>query len=192
MGGTTLMHTLLQWIRTLLIGFAAVFAGAVVSAIPPFPGWFDMVEANQTSWLMVTAGSAVVGFVLVMGGILDLLMAQDRTLSHEGAENIERSVRVASRLVAWRASSYRAWGQATGRAGPEQFTFSEIKQAWRTGAWRRDPRWKRRFVTALGALLLFWGVFGIVFTLGPPPIKAIVGFAFAFGTIMIARGWWRA
>ena len=77
--------------------FAAIFAGAVISQIPPFPGWFEMVDANQTPWLVATGSAAVLGFVLMMGGILDLIMAQDRTLTHEDAEDVERSVRLAAR-----------------------------------------------------------------------------------------------
>ena len=64
----------------------------------------------------------------MMGGILDLLMAQDQTLTHEDAEDVERSERLAARPVAWRATSYRVWGRAT------EFTFREMKQAWQHGA----------------------------------------------------------
>ena len=51
-------------------------------------------------------------------------MAQDQTLTHEDAEDVERS----ERLAAWRATSYRVWGRAT------EFTFREKKQAWQHGA----------------------------------------------------------
>lgn len=55
-------------------------------------------------------------------------MAQDQTLTHEDAEDVERSERLAARPVAWRATSYRVWGRAT------EFTFREMKQAWQHGA----------------------------------------------------------
>ena len=63
----------------------------------------------------------------MMGGILDLIMAQDRTLTHEDAEDVERSVRLAARQMAWRATSYRIWSRATGREGSDEFTFREMK-----------------------------------------------------------------
>lgn len=41
-------HGMMQWIKMLAMAFTAIFAGAVISAIPPLPGWFGMVDANQT------------------------------------------------------------------------------------------------------------------------------------------------
>ena len=186
------MKDILRWIKMLVLAFAAIFIGAVISAIPPFPGWFEMVDANQTPWLLITSSAAVLGFVLMMGGILDLIMAQDRTLTHEGAEDVERSVRMAAWPVAWRATSYRVWGRATGREGSDEFTFREMKQAWRSGTWYRETVWRRRFITATGAALLAISLFGIAFTLGPPPIKAIVGAAMLYACAMLARGFWQA
>lgn len=185
------MQGLLQWIKTLLWAFAAILTAAVVSAIPPLPGWFAMVDAHQTPWLVATAGAAGAGLVLMMGGILDLLMAQDRSLNHTEAEDVERSVRMAAQPVAWRASSYRVWGRATGREGSESFTLREVKQAWRTGAWRRETIWRRRYVTALGALFMTIGILGLAFTLAPPPVKVLTGGALFYALGMISRGLWK-
>ncbi|RPH78029.1 MAG: hypothetical protein EHM80_11215 [Nitrospiraceae bacterium] len=183
---------MMQWIKMLGLAFAAIVVGAVISEIPPFPGWFKMVDAYQTPWLVATGSSAVLGFALMMGGILDLIMAQDRTLTHQGAEDVERSVRLAAQPVAWRTTSYRVWGRATGREGSDEFTFREMKQAWRRGAWYRETVWRRRFITATGAALLTIGLFGIAFTLGPSPIKAIIGAVMLYACAMLARGFWRA
>lgn len=174
---------MMQWIKMLGLAFAAIFAGAVIGEIPPLPGWFKMIDAHQTPWLVATGSSAVLGFALMMGGILDLIMAQDRTLTHQGAEDVERSVRLAARPVAWRATSYRVWGRATGREGSDEFTLGAMKQAWRSGAWCRNTVWRRRFITATGAALLAIGLFGIAFTLGPPPIKVLTG-----GALLYAMG----
>ena len=182
---------MMQWIKTLGLAFAAIVVGAVIGEIPPISGWFKMVDANQTLWLVATGSAAVLGFALMMGGILDLIMAQDRTLSHKGAEDVERSVRLAAQPVAWQATSYRVWGRATGREGSDEFTLGAMKQAWRSGAWCRQTVWRRRFITATGAALLAIGLFGIAFTLGPPPIKAIVGAAMLYACAMLARGLWR-
>ena len=183
---------MMQWIKILVLAFAAIFIGAVISAIPPLPGWFEMVDANQTPWLITTGAAALLGLALMMGGILDLLMAQDQTLGHEDAEDVERSVRMAAQPVSWRATSYRVWGTATGREGFDQFTFREMKQAWQSGAWRRETVWRRRYITALGALLLTIGSFGVAFTLGPPPIKAIVGGVLLYAAVMLMRGFSKA
>jgi len=183
---------MMQWIKMLSMAFVAIFVGAVISEIPPFPGWFEMVIANQMAWLIVTGSATVLGFVLMMGGILDLIMAQDRPLTHEEAEDVERSVRMAAQPVTWRATSYRVFGHATGREGSDEFTLRELKQAWRSGNWRRETVWRRRFITATGAALLAIGVFGIAFTLGPPPIKVIVSAAMLYACVRLVRGFWLA
>ena len=90
------------------------------------------------------------------------------------------------------AVSYRVWGRATGREASDEFTFHEMKQAWRSGAWYRETVWRQRFITATGAALLAIGLFGIAFTLGPPPIKAIVGGATLHAGTMLIQGFWRA
>lgn len=187
MGGTNLM----QWIKMLSMAFAAIFAGAVISEIPPFPGWFSMVDAHRTPWLIATASSAVIGFVLLMGGILDLIRAQHRALTHDDAEDVERSVRMAARPVTWRATSYRVWGRATGREGSDEFTFRAMKQAWNSGAWCRETVWRRRYVSAVGALLMTIGLFGLSFTLTPPAIKVLTGGALLYAMGMISWALWK-
>ncbi len=182
---------MMPWIKMLSMAFAAIFAGAVISEIPPLPEWLALVDAHRTPWLAITGASALLGFVLMMGGILDLVIAQDHRLGHEGAEEVERSVRLAARPVARRAASYRVWGRATGRQGAEQFTLREMKQAWQSGAWRRETVWRRRYLTALGALLMTIGLFGLGFTLSPPPIKVLTGGALLYAMGMIGRGLWK-
>jgi len=183
---------MMEWIKLLVMAFAAIFVCSVIGEIPPLPGWFAMVDANQTPWLVATGGSALLGFALMMGGILDVIMAQDRTLGHTDVEDVERSVRLAARPVAWRATSYRFWGRAGGREGSDEFTFRTMKQAWRSGAWFRETVWRQRYVIALGALLMTIGLFGLGFTLTPPPIKVLTGGALLYAFVMIARGLWKA
>ncbi len=98
---------MMQWIKMLILAFQAIFGGAVISEIPPFPGWFEMVDAHQTPWLAPTGSAAVLGFFLMMCGTLAFLMDQDESLSHVEAEDVERSVRMGARPVAWRATSFR-------------------------------------------------------------------------------------
>jgi len=184
--------SVLQRIKTFLIAFAAIVAGTVISAIPPLPEWFALVDANRTPWLIATGGAAALGLLLMMGGILDLLMAQDRMLTHEGAEDVERSVRLAARPVAWRATSYRIWGRATGREGSEQCSLREMKQAWRSGGWFRETVWRRRYVTAVGALLMTIGILGVAFTVFPPPIKVLTGGTLLYVIGMLGWGLWKA
>ena len=183
----------MQLIKTLAAALAAIVVGAIIGEIPPLPRWFAAVDAHHTSWLVATGGAAFTGFAVMMLGILALVMARDEPLGHQDAEDVTRSVRMAPlEPVVSRTTAYRVWGDARGRSGDEEFSFREMKDAWRLGAWRRDPVWRRRFVTAAGALCMAAGLLGVVFTLSPAPVRVIVSAALLYAAFKLTHGFSRA
>ena len=60
-----------------------------------------------------------------------------------------------------------------------------MKAAWRSGAWRRDPPWRRLFVTALGAALLTIGLFGIFIVIAPWPVKILCAGAILYPAVRL-------
>lgn len=170
----------------------AVLIGLLVTAIvlaelPPFAAAAAWIDAREWPLLIGIGVILLLGFALFLGGILELLIDRGEPLGHEDVEDAERSVRMAARPVAWRASSYRVLGSAAGRQGAESFNLGELKAAWRSGAVRRDPEWRRRAITVAGALLLVIGIFGGGVVIGPPWLKVLLGGAlgYAFGRL----GW---
>jgi hypothetical protein len=119
-------------------------------------------------------------------------MDQDESLSHVEVEDVDRSVRMAARPGTWRASSYRAWGRAKGRRGSEQFTFGELKQAWKSGVVWRHSVWKRRFVTCIGALMMTAGLLSSFVVIGPPWMKVLMGSLLLYVLSRMSWGLWRA
>jgi len=182
----------MQMIRTLLTAMGAIVIGAVIGEIPPLPRWFASVDAHHSVWLLATGSAAFIGFALMMGGILALVMSRDVPLGHGDAEDVTRSVRMAPLPVAFRSTAYRVRGDAHGRSGDDQFSFREMKNAWRAGAWRRDPVWRRRFLTTAGALCMTIGLFGVVFTLGPSPVRVIVSTALLYAAYKTVQGFSKA
>jgi hypothetical protein len=67
-----------------------------------------------------------------------------------------------------------------------------MKEAWWAGAWRRETVWRRRYIMTLGALLLAIGVFGMAFSVFPPPVKVLAGGALLYAMGMISWGLWKA
>jgi hypothetical protein len=173
-------------------GLALVFVAAVLAELPPVRAAVAWIEAREWPLIIGTGSVGVLGFTLMMGGILKLLMDQDEPLNHADVEDVERSVRMAARPVAWRASSYRVWGQAAGRQGSEQFSFRELKQAWKSDAVWHDPIWKRRIITAIGALMLTVGLFGSFVVMGPPWIKVLMGSLLLYALSRISWGLWKS
>lgn len=83
----------------------------------------------------------------------------------------------------WSGSGARAAGEAS---------FREIKAAWRSGAWRRGPRWRRLFVMGAGGLLMGAGLFGLAVVLGPPGVKLLCGGALVYAVVRTVRAFRRA
>ncbi|MGH7207003.1 MAG: hypothetical protein ACREI2_12435 [Nitrospiraceae bacterium] len=81
-------------------GLALVFVAAVLAELPPMPAVAAWIQQREWSLMLATGSVSVLGFTLMMGGILKLLMDQDESLSHADVEDVECSVRMAARPVA--------------------------------------------------------------------------------------------
>ena len=179
----------LLWIAA----WAAIILVAIVLAeLPPLAALAAWIDARETDLLLAVGGVCVLGLTVFMGGILKLLMDREEPLGHVEAEDVARSVRVAAEPVTWRASSYRVYGYAAGRQGSDSFALGEFKSAWRSGALRHDPVWRRRAVTVMGALLLTIGVCGVLVVVGPPWIKVLIGGALLYALGRLSWAMWRA
>lgn len=49
-----------------------------------------------------------------------------------------------------------------------------VRQAFRDGEWLREPRWRRFSLMILGAVFVFYGLFGLLFVLFPPGVKFLL------------------
>ena len=174
-------------LRDIAVLIGLLLAAIVLAELPPFVAAAAWIDAREWSLLIALGVILLLGFLLFFGGILKLLMDRGEPLSHADVEDVERSVRMAAQPVAWRASSYRVIGSAAGRQGAESFNLRELKGACRSGAVWRDPEWRRRAITVVGALLLVIGIFGGGVVVGPPWLKVLFGGAlgYAFGRL----GW---
>ncbi len=61
----------------------------------------------------------------------------------------------------------------------EEVRFWQIREAFRNGEWWRVRRWRRVSLMLMGAILLFYGLFGLLFLLFPPGVKFILLLAVA-------------
>lgn len=183
--------TVLKQALRLIVALALVFIAAVLAEVPPMRTIAGWIQEREWPLVLLTGGVGTLGFTLMMGGIIKLLMDQDESLSHTEVEDVERSVRMAAQPAAWRASSYRVWGRAKGRRGSEQFTFGELKQAWRSGAVWHESVWRRRLLTSIGALMMTVGLFGSFVVMGPPWLKVLMGSVLLYALSRISLGLWK-
>jgi hypothetical protein len=174
------------------VGTVAILLGAIVLAeVPPLPALAAWIDAHHAQLFLAVGIALLLGFVLFFGGIVALLVSHGETLSHAQVEDVERSVHLAARPVAWRASKYRVFGAAAGRGGSETFGLRELKAAWGRGDVWRDAEWRRRFATVVGALLSIIGILGVFVVVGPPWLKVLMGGALLYSLGRLALGWRR-
>jgi hypothetical protein len=131
---------------------------------------------------------AVVGFLLLVQGWIRLARASGRPMSHE---------EVATLMAPHKQFSVaRLRGKTAGvqaDAGPEAvWTFHDMKAAWRTGAWWREPSWRSRFATTAGGLLTIFGLFGAVALGSPPSVKLVIAVAIGYAVTRSTVAFWRA
>jgi hypothetical protein len=175
------------------IGLAAVvFVAIVLSEVPGIKQAGQMIDRHQDSLFAVTIGLAAFGSAVFMGGILSMVMASGDAMTHEGIETAIGQRWDAGRPSVRRASAHRVFGAAAGQQASREASFAEVKEAWRAGEWRRDTEWRRWFVIAAGAGMLFYGIFGLFLVVGPMHIKVLVAGVMAYVTAMLVWGFVRA
>lgn len=57
-----------------------------------------------------------------------------------------------------------------------------LKKAFRDGEWWSVPRWRRFTLMMLGAILVFYGLFGLLILLSPPGLKFLLLLVVVYGT----------
>ncbi len=57
-----------------------------------------------------------------------------------------------------------------------------VRKAFRDGEWWSVPRWRRLTLMMLGAILLFYGLFGLLFLLSPPGLKFLLFLVVVYAT----------
>jgi hypothetical protein len=175
------------------IGPAALVVVAIMlSELPVMKQAGRVIDSHRALLLPAAIGLAAFGFTVFMGGILSMLMASGNAMTHEEIESAIAERRFAGQPSVWRASAHRVFGDAAGQQASGEASFAGIKDAWRTGEWRRDTQWRRLFVIAAGGVMLFYGIFGLLLIVGPMHIKVLVAGAMAYVTAMTARGFARA
>jgi hypothetical protein len=146
----------------------------------------------------VVIGAAALGFVTFMTSALMLALGtgaggRAREMSHEEVEDMYaqnvRSMQGAAAVA--RVARYRIRGETYGRTGYDEWSFRAMKDAWRSGAWRSDPIWRRRYLATCGALLMTVGLFGIPSVFGPPWVMLLCGLALLYALVRTSWAFWR-
>lgn len=166
---------------------------AIAEAIPPLRAAGDWIAARQPTLLLPAIVVAAVGFLLLMGGAIHMVLTAGRPMSRQEIERFQRQARERDMGPAlWRRAVVRSGGMAIGAQADETVSFAEVKQAFRLRAWWFIPYWRRFFLMMAGTTFMLFGIFGVMIVLAPVGIKLICVFAVVYVVIQAARGLARA
>jgi len=148
----------------------------------------------------IVFGLAGAGLVMFMAALFMLMLGNDggggsRAMSHEQVEALQAQTSYpggAYSPALARGAKYRIRGETMGRTGHDEWSFGEMKAAWRSGAWRTDPMWRRRYLVTCGALLMTLGVFGIPAVLGPPWVMLLSSVVLVYAFVRTTWAFYRA
>jgi hypothetical protein len=185
---------LVRWTTHIVLLLAAIFVAGVIGELtPPLKALEAWMTDQRLPLMYATGGAAVLGLFVMLGGIVSLIMKRGEPLDHTGVENVSRSVRdgqMGQRI--WRTSTYRIFGPAAGASGDDEFSFAELKRAFRGGAILSDGVWRMRLLVLLGAALMFFGIFGVAIVLTPLALKLLLAAVVLYAVVRTAWGLIRA
>ena len=180
--GSGLRARLLNALRTIGNLLLILLVIAIGEALPPLQRLHAWTQAHQQTLLAVTISMTAVGFVLLMGMAIHMVLSRGTPMSKREIDALAAR-RLTSRPALWRRSAYRSRGTAVGAQAEDSASFAEVKAAWRARAWLVSARWRRLFAGLIGAAFMATGMFGLFVVIGSPGIKLLCGGALLYAWV---------
>jgi hypothetical protein len=184
------VRVILNGILSRFILIAALFVFAVaVDQITPLKQLDAYLRQHPQPYKGIT-------LVLLGAGLALLLYAWGTAFIYKGRPADEEEAKaymsghVGPGWQGWQVGTFR--GKAVMREAKLAASFSQVKEAFRTGQWLLDREWRPLCLGLLGLLLILPGAFGFFFVVSPPAVKVIVALALVYALARTAWGFWKA
>jgi hypothetical protein len=183
------MKTLLSY----LLPLAALLVLIAAGEIPAVRGASAWIDARRAGLLEATLTVTAVGLVVMIWAWVVVAARAGRPMSDEEAKELAGRPLPLPGQQSFRAGIFR--GAARGRTTdqPLEWSFAEMKAAWRAGTWWSDAGMRRKYVITAGGLLLIFGGFATCFvSFQPPAAKLLLGGAVVYAVARTVSSWYRA
>ena len=177
------MKTLARTFFFIALIFAVALALDQITELKQFTLYLDQ---HSEPYKRVTIGMSIAGWVLLGGAFAYGLWTQGKPMSEEEARRFMQTSAGRPRM------RRRVFGPVAGWEFHEEVTVSEVKKAFRNGAWLREQRWRPIFVGFLALPLIAFGMFGFFFVIGAPLVKVMCAGALVYATIRTVWAFWKA
>jgi hypothetical protein len=143
---------------------------------------------NASFSLLLILAAAVLALLV---GAIGLTRARGRAMTHEEFERLSARTQVLGRPI---SSHARFHGKASGVVLPDnEWSFRELKEAWRSGGWWSDPEIRSKWMITAGGTLVALGGFALMAVLvRPPAAKILLGGACVYALVRLIWSFVRA
>ena len=160
----------LRMVATLIVVLAIIGVGELLPPMRALDAYLKEHPGTEQFFLWLTIIMSIVG-------ILTLALAQFLPHPRLPANMRREEVEAQSPPIKFREDNTRTGGRFSRTIGGEfsgEASFANTKEAWRRSSWRYDRRWRLLFVMMLGAICLFFGMFGLFIVVGSPGVKFLM------------------
>ncbi len=177
------MKAFLQWFATLVLALIVIIG---VNSIPALKRIDTLTDLHRRLLVAITLGIAILGWLIFMGSLIYYSVKDGRALSTEEVEETAKQVKYRNAPL----STYRFRGKTWGKGFEDSFSFADAKRAGKD--WWKDPRWRRNFVVGGGALIMGFGLFGLLGVLFPVGVKVLLSAAMLYALVRLTWAFARA
>ncbi len=164
----------LSWLGFILLCLLLIAVGEWLPLMPAIQAFLEAHSSLNLALTRVTLAMMVVGTFLLTFTQFLVRVPAPRMSPRDQTVQTKNSVK----------SPGRSFSGILNYAGfSDEARMWQVKKAFRNGEWWRAPRWRRFTLMMLGAILLFYGLFGLLFLLSSPGLKFLLFLVVGYATV---------
>jgi len=165
----------ISWLATIALTLAVIFIGEWLPLMPAFQRFQESHPAINQALIVVTLTMTIMGTLL-------LVFTQFLVHVPEKGEAQPKAQSVKTVGVVKGPGRYFS-GKIISTSFSDEARFWRVRKAIQDDEWWRVPRWRRFTLMMLGAILLFYGLFGLLFLLFTPGVKFLLFLVVIYATV---------
>ena len=164
----------METVRGYLTLFGSLIALIAVGEIPVVHALSDWINENRSWLLPFTLGTAGAGLLAMIWGWTMVAIRYGRPMSDEEAKQFMAQPIAASGKQSFAKGRFKGLARGRKLDQPVEWSFREMKAAWHSGIWWREPDMRRKYLITAGGLLLILGGFSVFLVLMNPPAAKLL------------------
>ena len=171
--------SMVSWLGSILLALLVI---AVGEWLPFMPAVQRFQEENPSINQLLTGVTVV---ITILG---TLLLAFTQFLVRVPGARTARQGQTIKTEGSVKGPGWFFTGKMISAGFSDEARFWRVRKAFRDGEWWRVPRWRRMTLMMLGAILLFYGLFGLLILLFPPGVKFFLFLVGGYATVRTVYG----